>query len=167
MRIRLLTRDDAAAYRELRLASLRDHPEAFTTDASEEESLPLEEFQKRAAGDDSTFVFGALDGERLVGIATLVRPTKIRQRFRAMIAGMYVSPPHRRQGVARALIEAAIERARTLPELEEVCLCVTCGNDSARRLYVACGFEPECIDPRYYKYDGKYYDLEWLRLPLG
>lgn len=29
-----------------------------------------------------------------------------------------------------------------------------------------CGFEPVFIEPRYFKYDGRYFDLEWLGLPL-
>jgi len=166
MQIRILTRDDAAAYRELRLASLRDHPQAFPTDVSEEEGLPIEEFQRRAGPHESTVTFGALEGDDLVGIATLQHPTRKRQQFRAIIVGMYVTTYHRRQGVARALVAAAVEHARTLSDVEEVSLCVTSGNAAARKLYISCGFEPEYVEPRFFKYEGEYIDLERLRMPL-
>jgi hypothetical protein len=28
------------------------------------------------------------------------------------------------------------------------------------------GFEPYCVEPRYLKLDGVYYDIEWMRLVL-
>jgi GNAT superfamily N-acetyltransferase len=167
MEICMLSADDAAVYREVRLAALRDHPTAFTTDYSEDAALSLDEFQSRLTPSDEAVSFGAFEGERLIGIATLVRPMRLRQRFRAIIAAMYVDPAHRRQGVAKELIARCIAHARTLDGLEEACLCVTVGNEGARQLYIDCGFEPDVTDPRYFKYEGRYYDLEWLRFPLA
>ena len=60
-----------------------------------------------------------------------------------------------------------IERARTLAGVEEVCLSITVGNEAARRCYLSCGFVPEYIEPRYFKQNGKYYDIEWLTLRLS
>jgi RimJ/RimL family protein N-acetyltransferase len=85
----------------------------------------------------------------------------------ATIAGMYVVPDRRGEGIAKALIAACLAHARSLPGVEEVCLCITVGNETARKLYLACGFQPDFIDPQYFKYQGTYYDLEWLRLKLG
>jgi RimJ/RimL family protein N-acetyltransferase len=171
MRIRVLTADDAEEYRELRLTALRDHPTAFCTDCSEESTLSVEAFRARVAPSDTAISFGAFDeaegGERLVGIATLLRTTRLRQRFRATIVAMYVVPTHRGRGMAQELIAACIEQARGLDGVEEVCLCITVGNEPARRCYLACGFRPEFVDLRYFKYQGQYYDLEWMRFPLG
>ncbi|HEX5106014.1 MAG TPA: N-acetyltransferase [Pirellulaceae bacterium] len=165
MTIRTLTADDAEIYRHQRLAALAEHPLAYVTDYSEEAALPLEEFQKRLAAETSV-TFGAFDAERLAGISTLLTTTRLRQRFRATIVGMHVLPEYRRRGIATQLLSACVARARELPEVEEVCLCITVGNDAARAAYVAFGFEPELIEPRYFKYEGRYYDLEWLRLTL-
>ena len=166
MQIRALTSQDAAAYQALRLESLRDHPTAYCTDHSEEAALELEAFALRLAASENSMTFGAWDKDRLVGIASLNRPTRLRQRFRATIAGMYVVPACRRQGVASELLAACIERARQQAGLEEVCLCITVGNEPARRAYEAFGFQADFIDPRYFKYEGRYYDLEWMRLLL-
>jgi RimJ/RimL family protein N-acetyltransferase len=170
MRIRVLTADDAEEYREVRLAALRDHPTAFCTDFSEESAFTIEEFRSRVAPSATAVSFGAFDeaegGERPVGIATLLRQQRLRQRFRAMIVAMYVAPSHRGRGIAKELIAACIDRARGWEGVEEVCLCITVGNEPARRSYLACGFQPDFVDPRHFKYEGQYYDLEWMRFPL-
>ena len=166
MHIRPLTPVDAAGYQALRLESLRNHPTAYCTDYAEEAALGLDAFQTRLAASESSITFGAWDGDSLVGIASLNRPTRLRQKFRATIAGMYVIPTQRRQGVAHRLLAACIDHARRQEGLEEVCLCITAGNEPARRAYEAFGFSADFVDPRYFKYDGRYYDLEWMRLPL-
>jgi GNAT superfamily N-acetyltransferase len=165
MEIRRLTPADAASYRELRLAALREHPLAFVSDYSEEAALPMAAIEQRLASDLSD-TFGVFDGGRLVGIGTLLRTARLRQRFRATIVGMYVAPDCRRRGVATRLLTVCTERARECPDLEELALCITIGNDGAREAYVRFGFQPEFIAPRDFKFADRYYDLEWFRLPL-
>jgi RimJ/RimL family protein N-acetyltransferase len=165
MEIRRLTPADAAAYREVRLAALCEHPQAFVTDHSEEAAVPFAAIEQRLASDLSD-TFGALDAGRLVAIGTLLRTARLRQRFRATIVGMYVLPEYRRRGLATRLLTACTQRAREFPEIEELTLCITLGNDAARDAYLKFGFQPEFIAPRDFKYAGRYYDLEWLRLPL-
>jgi ribosomal protein S18 acetylase RimI-like enzyme len=164
--IRPLNPADADKYRELRLAALREHPLAYVTDYSEEAALPMEEIRKRLAGETSV-TLGAFAGERIIGIATLLWTTRLRQRFRATVVGMYVLLEHRRRGVATDMLRECARRSRTLPEVEEVCLCITVGNDEARAAYVKFGFQPDYVEPRYFKHAGEYYDIEWLRLPLS
>ena len=166
MEIRPLTAADAAIYREVRLAALREHPTAYCTDYEEEAAFSQADIENRLTPSDAATTFGAFGGERLVGIGTLIRSARLRLAFRATIVGMYVLPTQRRRGVARRLIAACLDRARKLEGVEEVCLSVTCGNDSARRTYLKCGFRPDYVEPRYFKFADSYYDLEWLRLPL-
>jgi ribosomal protein S18 acetylase RimI-like enzyme len=125
----------------------------------------MEEIRKRLAGETSVTLGAFADG-RLVGIGTLLWTSRLRQRFRATVVGMYVLPQRRRQGIATELLRECVARARKLPEVEEVCLCITVGNDNARDAYIKFGFEPDYIEPRYFKHAGKYYDIEWLRFPL-
>ena len=166
MNIRILTANDAPSYRELRLAALREHPEAYVTDFAEEAALSLELLQSRLSAHEAAITFGALERERLVGIGTILWSPRIRQQFRATIVGMYVDAAYRRRGVGKSLIATLLQHAREQPDVEEVCLSVTCGNDAARKLYVACGFLPEYVEPRYFKYQDRYYDLEWLAVKL-
>jgi RimJ/RimL family protein N-acetyltransferase len=166
MQIRPLSPDDAATYRTLRLDALQQHPTAYVT-AYEEDALTAEQLKERLTPSEAAITFGAFDGQQLVAIATLVRPTRLRLKFRATIVGMYVAPSHRRTGLASRLVATCIDRARTLTGVEEVCLCVTAGNEAARRCYLASGFVPDYVEPRHFKLDGKYYDIEWLRLALN
>jgi RimJ/RimL family protein N-acetyltransferase len=166
MLIRPLNAADAATYRALRLESLERYPTAYVTAYEEDAALSDEQLRERLTPCELAQTFGAFTGETLVGIGTLVRYERIRLSFRAMIVGMYVAPEHRGTGIARKLVSACVERARTLPGVEEVCLSVTVGNEAARRCYVACGFVPDYIEPRYFKLEGQYYDIEWLRFPL-
>jgi RimJ/RimL family protein N-acetyltransferase len=165
MEIRRLNPADAPAYREMRLAALREHPLAFVSDHSEEAALPMAAIEQRLASDLSD-TFGVFDGSRLVGIGTLLRTARLKQKFRATIVGMYVLPAYRRLGMATLLLTACAERAEEFPDIEELALCITVGNDAARDAYLKFGFQPEFIAPRDFKHDGRYYDLEWFRLPL-
>jgi RimJ/RimL family protein N-acetyltransferase len=166
MEIRPLGPADAAAYRTIRLQGLAECPSAYVTAYEEDAALTEEQLRERLTPSDSAQTFGAFVGQSLVGIGTLVRPERVRLNFRTLIVGMDVAPEQRGTGLARQLVAACVERARTLTGVEEVCLSVTIGNEAARRCYVACGFVPDYVEPRYFKLDGKYYDIEWLTLRL-
>lgn len=166
MQIRPLAATDFAAYRTIRLQALAENPSAYVTAYEEDAALTEEQLRERLTPSDSSQTFGVFAGQSLVGIGTLVRPERVRLNFRAMIVGMFVAPEQRGTGLARQLVTTCIDRARTLAGVEEVCLSVTIGNEAARRCYLACGFVPDYVEPRYFKLGGKYYDIEWLRLSL-
>ncbi|MBA2693618.1 MAG: ribosomal protein S18-alanine N-acetyltransferase [Rubrobacter sp.] len=63
------------------------------------------------------------------------------------ITTLAVRPENRRSGVARNLVEAAIEE---FPDTKEVYLEVRPGNDAARRFYGSLGFRDTGRRPRYY-----------------
>lgn len=78
-----------------------------------------------------------------------------------------VAPRYRRQGVARALLEASIERAR-LGGARTMFLEVACNNDPAQRLYEAFGFERVGTRPDYYRHaDGRRSPAYTMRCDLS
>jgi RimJ/RimL family protein N-acetyltransferase len=159
--VRCLTAADAAAYQAIRLRSLREHPEAYGSSEAEERDRSLEKVAENIDIADVT-AFGAFVDEQLIGIAVLVGNARTKTRHRASINGMYVAPEARGRGLGRALMDAVIDFAQAQPHLEALVLAVTVGNDTARQLYLACGFTTWGIDPGYLKVNGQDYDIEWM-----
>lgn len=157
MTIRPLTRDDAAAFRTVRLDALADSPTAFGSSHHEEARQPLDWFAARLDADDAT-MFGAFDTGALVGIVGVVRESAAKERHRAVIRSMFVSPEARGRGVATALLRHALAAADALPGVWQVILTVTAGNDAALRLYRAHGFTPYGVLPSSLYVAGRYYD---------
>ena len=164
--IRALTKTDVQAFRALRLRSLREHPEAFGSSAEEEEALTTEQLAERLSASPDANHFGAFVSEQLMGILGFFRNNRTKTRHKAYLGSMYVLPEVRGQGVGKALLVEAIRHSRALPELEELVLAVTVGNERARSLYLGVVFEAYCVEPRYIKLDGRYFDIEWLVLRL-
>ena len=79
---------------------------------------------------------------------------------------MYVAPAQRRRGLARALLQAAIEHARRWPGVEQLNLGVTEASDSARRLYESAGFRVWGREPRALSWQGRFLDEDHLTLDL-
>ena len=74
-----------------------------------------------------------------------------------MINGLAVDPEHQGTGVGRALVEAAVERARGLGA-RKVSLRVLSHNEAARRLYERCGFVVEGVLKDEFYLGGRYAD---------
>jgi ribosomal protein S18 acetylase RimI-like enzyme len=81
------------------------------------------------------------------------------------IKGLSVSPAHRRRGVARALMRAAITAARTAGACR-LTLRVLSHNEAARALYSDCGFEIEGVLRGFFHLDGRYVDDVLMTLGL-
>lgn len=73
------------------------------------------------------------------------------------IKGLTVDPAHRRRGVGRALMRAAISTAREAGA-RKLTLRVLGHNAAARDLYAACGFEVEGVLREFFYLDGRYVD---------
>ena len=78
-----------------------------------------------------------------------------------------MSAPARGRKAGRALVEALVQRARTVEGLEQLVLSVAMTQQAARALYLALGFEPYGYERRALKLGDQYVDEEhmvlWLR----
>jgi ribosomal protein S18 acetylase RimI-like enzyme len=164
--IRRLTDADAGAYRQVRLRSLRDHPDIFGRAFEEAQDLAQMTEELRTDHDGTrSFILGAFDGE-LVGIVAVTRERGRKREHKALLWGMYVAPEARGRGVGRALVEAAIARARAWPGVVQIHLEVAVHNDAARALYDSLGFGVIGREPRGLRLPDRDVDEDYMVLLL-
>ena len=154
------------AFHALRREGLQDTPAAFGSSPEDDRARELPECRRILSGETGSTVFGALlPGGALIGIVGLARPTQVKARHHAMIWGMFVSSRHRRLGAGRALMQAAITRAR---EGGAACvqLAVSDKTVAARRLYESLGFVIWGREPMALFVDGEFVDEHHMALDL-
>jgi ribosomal protein S18 acetylase RimI-like enzyme len=141
--VRQFAPDEWRLYRTLRLAALAESPDAFGSTLAHELARTDPAWATRLArGAQSAHelpLIAQIDSEP-AGLAWVwledgdpAKPAHLQQ--------MWVTPQTRRQGVGRALLDAAIAWARRVGA-RAVTLDVTTGNTDAVRLYEAAGFVP-------------------------
>jgi len=140
MHIRRLAPQDAPVFQALRLTGLRNSPSSFGTNYVEEKDLPLAAFAERLQAKDDAAVFGAFEAEDLVGIVGLRRDGARNYVHKGHLWGMFVTPEARGRGVARELVQTALDFARDVPGLAKVNLYVDAANVPAIALYESLGF---------------------------
>lgn len=166
MQIRLLTPEDAGEWKRLRVEALRGDPRAFSASLEEYQALSLDEVKRRLWADGDAFVVGAFDGALLLGMAGFFRDRGAKSRHKGRIWGVYVTPAHRGEGLARKMMDLIVQRAATMTGLEQVLLSVAVTQSAAMGLYRSLGFESWGREPHALKVDGHPIDEEYLILRL-
>lgn len=172
MIIRRLNETDWEAYRTIRLEALQLAPEAFGSDYAESSGRTPDVWAASLNVPD-TIVLGAFaeagspaaEGQ-IVGMAGLTRERRIKTRHKANVFGVYVSPPARGAGCAKALVTELIGLARTLGGVEQLMLCVVAENAAAKAVYAGLGFRVYGREPRALKLGDRYLDEELMVLEL-
>lgn len=140
-RVERLREVDWAIFRELRLRSLLDSPEAFGSTYGDESSWTERAWRDWAAGrwrDGTAVVFAGHGGDGpAVGTATGAEYEA--EGGVAHVYAMWVAPDARGAGVGRALLDAVAGWARDRG-CDRLVLSVTESNETARRFYEECGF---------------------------
>ncbi|HWL12274.1 MAG TPA: GNAT family N-acetyltransferase [Ureibacillus sp.] len=167
MNIRVLNEADADMYQSLRLSALQTNPESFGSTYEREVQFSVEMVRERVRPAEDRYVLGAFaeDGS-LEGIVRFMRDTDLKSKHKGNIYGMYVAPEVRGQGVGKALMAEAIERAKEFEGVEQIHLQVVSTNGSAKKLYESLGFETYGVEPRALKANGQYFDEDLMVLFL-
>lgn len=141
--LRAARAEDWERLRDVRLAALRDAPDAFASTLEATEGQPQWRWEGWATGDgwgaDLVTFVEEPDGmpDAFTGMATgaIFRddPTT------AHLFAMWVAPAARGGGLGRALVDAVVAWARGRGA-DQVILRISDGNVGARRLYEAAGF---------------------------
>ena len=161
--IRTLTEHDVDAFHAMRLHAAVDTPFAIVPTREEEARWTRDENIARIRETDQQAVFGAFDGETLIGITGWRREQRVKFAHKSLIWGVFVDPAYRRTGIGRRLMESAIERAKA-SGAELVQLTVGAQNPRAQTLYLSLGFVVYGREPRGMRIDGEYFDEELMVL---
>ena len=164
--IRPLNELDARPMRGLRLTGLQTDAFAFGASYENEKKQPLSFFESHCIQTDSKCFFGAFSDEQLVGLTSLVQDEAPKSKHNAHIYAVYTHPDYRGQGISTALLNAAIEMARTWTEVEFIQLGVATTNAAAIKVYERAGFKTWGTQFGAMKVDGDYVHEQWMALDI-
>ncbi|HYP87161.1 MAG TPA: GNAT family N-acetyltransferase [Polyangiaceae bacterium] len=132
-----LSAADASAYNELFSRGASEHPDTLRISPADIAASP---FKTAPGAEGATLVARGADGQWL-GVVTVEREQgREKRRHIAWILRMYVPAAGAGRGVGRALLRAAIARARELPGVCKLNLTVAAHNARAVSLYESEGF---------------------------
>jgi GNAT superfamily N-acetyltransferase len=136
--VRNVVPHDWETLRDIRLAALRDAPDAFGSTYAEQVEFTKEDWLNRIARSTTFLAYVGEAATQPVGIAGGYQehPGVVE------LISMWVDPRARGRGVGEALITQVTDWARTQDEAATLHLWVTEINKAARRLYERCGFMP-------------------------
>ncbi|WP_265443381.1 GNAT family N-acetyltransferase [Flexivirga meconopsidis] len=106
--VRALGEEEWQVYRDVRLAALREAPDAFAASASQEEKFD-EDFWRKRMGRSRRLVAEADD--QVVGVVSVGRRPSDDERISELF-GLWVTPDLRGKGVAWKLVDAGVKQAR-------------------------------------------------------
>jgi GNAT superfamily N-acetyltransferase len=131
--------EDWRTLRDIRLAALRDTPDAFTMTHDQEAAFTEADWLNRISGGGVNFLayLPEVTASEPVGLVGGYWPTP----GVAELVAMYVRPQARGRGVGEALVGAVLGWARA-EQATAVHLWVNESNKHARLLYERCGFSP-------------------------
>lgn len=156
----LLTEREASAYLSFRHASLVESPWAFMSSPDDDRFRTVEKLKKRPHDPENVIVVVARDDDQreILASAGVVRETKLKARHRACVWGVYCLPTERGKGYGRAVVERAIETARSWPGVERLELSVSVHDPAPLALYESLGFKVWGREPDALRLDGRSFD---------
>ncbi len=133
--VRALKGDDWEAFRQIRLAALKDSPEAFTSSYEDEVEYDEDFWRLRLARSQRLLAY---DDEEPVGVVSI---GQAEEEGVAELFGMWVTPSRRGSGVAWRLTHAAALHARAAGR-RALKLWVATDNGRAVAFFSSYGFRP-------------------------
>ena len=158
--------DKIPAMQVLRREALASDPLAFGATVEDDVALDTAFATRSLSDPSSAAIFAAFVSGTAVGMVGLARMPREKVKHRALVWGMFVQPGHRGRGVGAALLDAALDHARSWSGVRQVHLSVTASAPGARRLYERAGFVVWGREPRALGWNGTFVDEYHLVLAL-
>ncbi len=153
IQIKQLQKEDAQAYKAIRLEMLEDTPEAFGDTYEEANAANLKFYEDRIIANP---LFGAFSSSKLIGTAGWFVTDRSKVRHKAFLWGVYITPEERGRGLSFELTQAVLD---SLPnDIDLIQTCVVVGNKPAQKTYEKAGFIQWAVEEKALKIDGQYYD---------
>ncbi len=156
----VLREEEWCKLREVRLAALSESPGMFLSTFARESAF--DEKRWRAEYDRGEWLIRISDG-KVVGLLGVTRE-KASPQDKYYLEYMWVAPESRRSGIASDLIKVALGRLGD-KGITTAWLWILNGNDTARRLYLQCGFTSTGIEQPLPDEPSRSEEL--MKLPLG
>ncbi len=139
---RALGPDDLSEYRRTRISCLQHYPDNFGTTAEEEMQAAVLKLDGSVTHPgEHHFTMGAFDaGNVLIGICGFLAETRKKTQHRGEIVQMFVEPAYKGRGIGMALLQHAINKAFSSPQIEQIILSAVFENEKAIQLYQRAGF---------------------------
>ncbi|MBP0725873.1 GNAT family N-acetyltransferase [Bacillus sp. RG28] len=167
MIIRKLTIQDVESFISFRAEGLENTPEAFGESLKEFNQKSLESIKSTFPNSNTNFLVGMFDEQKLVGVVGFFQNRSEKMKHKAGIWGMFVTPSFRKRGIARKLMEFAIEKGKEIVEVKQISLGVVSTNIAAKELYKSLGFVSYGTEPRAICVDGTYYDEDHMVMMIS
>ena len=140
--IRPLAATEWMLYRDLRLQSLAESPDAFGStleaEAARPDALWIERLTNASTSGADLPLVAFVGGAPVALLWAKIAPSNNRV---ANLYQMWVAPSHRRLGIAREMLSITAEWAQS-KSARAIELGATCGDTPAQRLYASFGFRP-------------------------
>ncbi len=163
--IRPLGPRDIDSFMIIRADMLRRSPLSFGSDPDQHIDRD-QTYKDLKEKNGENFILGCFDEQTLVGMVGCFRKTRKKERHKAYIWGTYVLEAYRGKGIARQLMEEALDKIKQAPGVEKVMLSVTTVAKEAKTLYESFGFEAYGTEKDSLRWDGQKLDEVFMELLL-
>ncbi len=124
-------------YRQIRLAALREEPQAFARPLGEEKKYAIPKWRERAENDYTLLAF---ENNRPIGVISAYVSEEEGERI-AHIISVFVLRQFRGRGIGKELFGATLEKIKQDPDIKKVVLSVNKEQVPAVRMYRQFGFQ--------------------------
>jgi len=162
LQVRVLKPKDAKDYWNLRLTTLKQHPDAFLL-TMEEELKRLYPIKRITAllKDPTRITIGAFVVDRLVGSITLQKETYKKIKHKASVLSFFIEDDYRNRGIGKRLLTEVIALSKR-HDIEQLLLAVVSTNEGAIALYESFGFTVFGVEKNALKVNGQYFDEQHM-----